>query len=84
MVEEFAFEAETVIRKKENSAYLHYLHFPHCIQELYSRKSLLSQTTNFRLFQSERRYEQFLLLPQRFQNTFCWRYVKTRSCLGKG
>ena len=30
------------------------------------------------------RYEQFLLFPQRFQETCTSDYVKTRACLGKG
>ena len=54
---------ENILWKGENASYQHFLIFPQCFQKAFLSGSLtLSQTTNFRLFQTES------ILPTKISN----------------
>ena len=45
---------ENIVKKEKNASYQHFLLFPQHLQKLSLSGLTLSQTTNFRLFQTER------------------------------
>ena len=52
---QFSDQAENIVGKEEIACYEQFLLFPQCFQKLSVLDALtLSQTTNFRLFQTER------------------------------